>query len=405
MGGMSWASGEYLFITGSDDQYHYTYDGRRMKQALEFYDIKYNRYRPEISSLVDKGVLQGYNDNTFKPDSQINRAEFLKIILESAADKITIDEAAQNCFRDVREEWFAKYVCTAKELGIIQGYSDGNFKPEQTVNYVEALRMIYELNNLGLYQNLTIPSNQEWYQPYVKLAAIEEIFVPELNRDYDSLLTRDQVAYLIEVFNKNFDAAEYYNENDYYFSSLDPAFYFYDNILISQNSEEIITPSILEVNNFPNKHIQENESIIGLSLTASSLDDSLLLFTDQPGGGGATYSLGYLLDLNNLELGFQKLENLRFQIQEKNISPDFTKVFALNDNLDSKLLIIDLEKGGQVIEAYESNEDFTFLAPSAYGANTINASWEGNQRVIIKEYPHNADQSLMEPEIISIDLN
>ena len=92
-------------------------------------------YQAAIKDLQSKGVIEGYADGSFKPKAGINRAEFLKILLESRGD---ISTDGKNCFPDVTNQWFAKYVCFAKANDIVAGYPNGTFGPEKEINFVEA---------------------------------------------------------------------------------------------------------------------------------------------------------------------------------------------------------------------------------------------------------------------------
>ncbi|MFN7160310.1 MAG: glycoside hydrolase family 44 protein [Candidatus Gracilibacteria bacterium] len=94
-----------------------------------------------IEYLEQKGILQGYSDGTFKPSNAVNRVEALKIIL--LANKTTIQNANGSwLFSDTPAgSWYSDYLNTAKNLGIIKGYDDGTFKPAQTVALVENLKM------------------------------------------------------------------------------------------------------------------------------------------------------------------------------------------------------------------------------------------------------------------------
>lgn len=126
--------------------------------------------------------MGGYSDSTFKPDSSLNRAELLKILVEGAG--YTPDESQySDCFNDVSDEWFAKYACYAKEQGWIEGYSDGSFKPSSYVNKVEALKMLLEVFGIPLvstessvYSDVSVT---DWYASYVltaeSLGLLEEI--------------------------------------------------------------------------------------------------------------------------------------------------------------------------------------------------------------------------------------
>ena len=69
-----------------------------------------------IDYLYEEGVLGGYSDGSFKPENTVNRAELLKILVEGQGVTPDADEY-QNCFPDVTTDWYAKYVCYAKEEG------------------------------------------------------------------------------------------------------------------------------------------------------------------------------------------------------------------------------------------------------------------------------------------------
>lgn len=95
-----------------------------------------------INGLFNSKVINGYPDGTFQPDGEINRAELTKMVV---ATKVKPDpDVYNNCFPDVKEEWFAPYICYAKEREWVEGYPNGKFKPEANVNRVEALKIILQ---------------------------------------------------------------------------------------------------------------------------------------------------------------------------------------------------------------------------------------------------------------------
>ncbi len=128
-----------------------------------------------IIALYKKNIINGYDDGSFKPNNTINRAEILKIIVESRGVE-PIVEKYNNCFEDVKDEWFAPYVCYAKEQGWIEGYTDGTFKPAQVVNKVESLKMLLEIYNVSFDEtNVNNTSfldinTSAWYWKYVSKA-------------------------------------------------------------------------------------------------------------------------------------------------------------------------------------------------------------------------------------------
>lgn len=108
----------------------------------EFPDVPpSHRHHDAISFLTALEVFQGYADGTFKPNQSINRAELMKIL--SFGEYMEDEDQYRDCFPDVKDEWFAPYVCYGAEQGWVQGYADGLFHPERIVTRAEALKMIY----------------------------------------------------------------------------------------------------------------------------------------------------------------------------------------------------------------------------------------------------------------------
>ena len=86
------------------------------------------------------GVIGGYADGTFRPDAPISRAEFAKIAVSFTQNT---GSATYNYFTDVKTtDWFAPYVTAAKDAGLIEGYSDGSFKPESKITRAEACAIV-----------------------------------------------------------------------------------------------------------------------------------------------------------------------------------------------------------------------------------------------------------------------
>lgn len=125
-------------------------------------DVSWFVYRESVAFLASRGAVGGYEDGTFKPRATVNRAEFLKMIF---AVKANAEPAGGDCFTDVpADAWFAPYVCAAKRRGIVAGYRDGSFKPDQAVNAAEAIKMI--VKTFG--SDAEDGKGEQWYAPYAK---------------------------------------------------------------------------------------------------------------------------------------------------------------------------------------------------------------------------------------------
>ncbi|MDD3861453.1 MAG: S-layer homology domain-containing protein [Candidatus Gracilibacteria bacterium] len=167
-----------------------------------FEDVKLEHKNSQaISFLQDSDVISGYLDGSFKPDGKLNRAQLMKILVEGQG--ITPDpEQYKNCFPDVADQWYAPYVCYGKEVGWVEGFSDGNFRPESTVNKSQAIKMTIESQGFevsgeacdrALFKDV---SDSVWYGKYVCLGLKKGLLEEDENGNYlpTGEITRAQVS-------------------------------------------------------------------------------------------------------------------------------------------------------------------------------------------------------------------
>lgn len=105
-----------------------------------FSDINNSEMAQVIDELSDFGIVNGYDDNTFRPNNEITRAEFAKIIV--AMTNSYMDVSSSNSFQDTIDHWAKDYIDISKELGIINGVTDTTFAPDANVTYEQAIKMI-----------------------------------------------------------------------------------------------------------------------------------------------------------------------------------------------------------------------------------------------------------------------
>ena len=91
-----------------------------------------------VSTLTNAGVLDGYEDGTFKPNGNITRAEFATITARFF--EATYD--GENLFPDIAGHWAQDYINEAANAGIVNGYEDGTFRPQQYITRAEAVTMV-----------------------------------------------------------------------------------------------------------------------------------------------------------------------------------------------------------------------------------------------------------------------
>ncbi|MCX5726428.1 MAG: S-layer homology domain-containing protein [Candidatus Saganbacteria bacterium] len=100
-----------------------------------------------IEYLGTIGILTGYPDGTFRPNETINRAEETTILIRSKFTEVATPETAP--FNDVPlSHWAARYLSKAREEYIAKGYPDGTFRPSNVVNRVEGVTLTARFANL-----------------------------------------------------------------------------------------------------------------------------------------------------------------------------------------------------------------------------------------------------------------
>lgn len=95
-------------------------------------------YNAAVSTLSSMQIINGYTDGSFRPNQNITRAELASIIARFAELKNT----SGVYFTDIGGHWAADNICLAAANGWITGYADGSFKPNRPVTRAETVTMI-----------------------------------------------------------------------------------------------------------------------------------------------------------------------------------------------------------------------------------------------------------------------
>ncbi|MBP1988458.1 S-layer homology domain-containing protein [Paenibacillus eucommiae] len=148
---------------------------------VNFSDISGHWAEANIKQALSKGIVSGYPDGTFKPDTTVTRAEFSVMLMNALKLE---GEGVELTFKDTAKigSWALKAVAQAVQADIITGYEDGSFRPdaeitrpEMAVLLANALHLTGEANAAtGFADDKDIP---EWAKGAV--AAIKKIGVVE----------------------------------------------------------------------------------------------------------------------------------------------------------------------------------------------------------------------------------
>ena len=144
-----------------------------------------------IDTLTSYGIIHGYEDNTFRPDLPVKRSEMAKLVYVTATTSVDAGEGVVT-FPDVAQNNWAKgYISWCAAKSIVGGYEDGTFKPEESVTYDEALKMLCAMLGYTDFKSDLWPTD-------VRIKALIDLNLGEALDGVagDAVLTRGQVAQL-----------------------------------------------------------------------------------------------------------------------------------------------------------------------------------------------------------------
>lgn len=142
--------------------------------SLSFTDVPADHWAKDVIDRVTKmGLMEGYPDGSFKPEQTITRAEMASLV--ARLNNTTVGNGES--FSDVSGHWAKKAIESAKAAGIINGYEDGTFRPEAKLTRAEAVTMFSKLLGRGPLNGATpkwtdVPSSH-WAFGYIQEASIE----------------------------------------------------------------------------------------------------------------------------------------------------------------------------------------------------------------------------------------
>lgn len=106
-----------------------------------FGDTADSPYAREINTLTTYGILTGYADGNFHPQDRVTRAQFCTMVASALDLPAPSGKASQ--FSDVTaDSWYAGPIHAMADMGFISGYSDGRFGPGDTISYQEMVAVL-----------------------------------------------------------------------------------------------------------------------------------------------------------------------------------------------------------------------------------------------------------------------
>jgi hypothetical protein len=173
--------------TATDDEGNVLEEKARVLRLMSFRDVSDNYWaRPPIEHSGTVGLTEGYPDSTFKPERALTRAELATLLVRARG--IELPDVPSRPFPDVsKSHWATRYIAAAEQMGLIQGYPDGTFRPNNKINRAEGVLVLSRFEGLmDSYTNQApysdVPS-RHWAASMVS-AAKEAEFLDYIKSDY-----------------------------------------------------------------------------------------------------------------------------------------------------------------------------------------------------------------------------
>lgn len=133
-------------------------------------------FADDINKMSSAGIITGYEDGTFQPNSPVSREEFVTMLVING-DVLPFTDIP---FTDVKPDvWSSDYIYTAFTNGYIDGYTDNTFKPEAPITRAEAVKILNEVlgrDDLPTAENpFSDLSESHWAYKQVLEAAVDHM--------------------------------------------------------------------------------------------------------------------------------------------------------------------------------------------------------------------------------------
>ena len=139
-----------------------------------FTDVKKTDwYYSAVNAMSEHGTIEGYSDGSFKPDNNITRAELVTMLIRGHEEKF-VGVPYNVVFAN---RWYADFIYTAYQNKYINGYEDNTFKPDAPITRAETVKIINGYLGRDDYRNEENPfkdvSDEHWAYKQILEAAVD----------------------------------------------------------------------------------------------------------------------------------------------------------------------------------------------------------------------------------------
>lgn len=136
-----------------------------------------------ILAYAEKGLVEGYPDGTFRPDNHITRAEVVALL--SKLKLYSVSQHSKN-FSDVQaSDWYYNFVQEAVKTGVVKGYDGNIFKPQNNITRYEAIAIISNCVRSENINSVQLPYEDVNSIPLWVNAAVRNLYGAGIIKEFD----------------------------------------------------------------------------------------------------------------------------------------------------------------------------------------------------------------------------
>lgn len=171
-------------------------------EPLAFRDIAYHWAEDDIEAFAAAGYIQGYPDETFRPEREISRAEFASIIVNALGNQLRRVPGLRVEFTDIEGHWAEEAIQTLANAGIVEGFG-GAFRPDDPITRQEAARIaasVLKLQGDGEVDFVDSADIADWALEPISAAVAAGLFegYPDESFRPDNPITRAESVVVIQ---------------------------------------------------------------------------------------------------------------------------------------------------------------------------------------------------------------
>ncbi|OWA35023.1 hypothetical protein B9G55_14915 [Saccharibacillus sp. O16] len=138
---------------------------------MTFADVTSGWAQTAVNDMGSRMVVNGFQDGSFRPNQDMTRAEFAEVMVRGLGLKPQTGKAR---FSDVQEgDWYNEAILTASQYGLIEGFEDGTFRPQDNITREQAMQIMAKAMKVsGLKQKLAAGDAAALLVPFADAAKV-----------------------------------------------------------------------------------------------------------------------------------------------------------------------------------------------------------------------------------------